>query len=118
MFAVSRDCFPAALSENRKQEVLKACAKTKIQIVDVPVIVENENDAMRAAEKPATILDIEPCSFGGIGVIAVKEMRRFYRHVLIEHRFPHHTAMIFSHSGKTLFNVFRFPCNRIKRKSN
>ena len=35
-------------------------------------------------------------------------MGRFYRHVLIEGRFPHHGAVTFAHNGKALFNVFRY----------
>ncbi len=53
------------------------------------------------------VLDIDPKSFGGIGVFAVKEMGRFYRHVLIEKRFPHHTAVAFGHAGKALFAAVR-----------
>jgi len=49
------------------------------------------------------VLNINPKSFGCIGVFGVKEMARFYRHVLIEHRFPHHTAVAFAHAGKSLF---------------
>jgi L-fucose isomerase-like protein len=46
-------------------------------------------------------------SFGGIGVFAIPEMGRFYRHVLIEKRYLHHGAVTFEHYGKTLFEVFR-----------
>ncbi|NLX13032.1 MAG: fucose isomerase [Phycisphaerales bacterium] len=53
------------------------------------------------------VLDIEPCTFGGIGVIAVKEMARFYRHVLIQQRFPHHSAIAFRHAGKTLYDALK-----------
>ncbi len=49
------------------------------------------------------VLDIDPKSFGSIGVFAIREMGRFYRHVLIERRFPHHTAVAFRHAGKALF---------------
>ena len=49
------------------------------------------------------VLNINPKSFGCIGVFAIKEMGRFYRHVLIEKRFPHHTAIAFNHSAKYLF---------------
>jgi L-fucose isomerase-like protein len=49
------------------------------------------------------VLNVKPKSFGSIGVFAIKEMGRFYRHVLIEKRFPHHTAIAFKHAGKTLF---------------
>ena len=54
------------------------------------------------------ILDVRTRSFGGIGVFAIPEMGRFYRHVLIEKRYPHHGAVAFSHVGKALFDVFRF----------
>ncbi len=53
------------------------------------------------------ILDIDPCSFGGIGVLAIPEMARFYRHVLIEKHFPHHAGVGFAHVGKTLFEVLK-----------
>jgi L-fucose isomerase-like protein len=53
------------------------------------------------------VLDVDPCSFGGIGVIAVPEMGRFYRHVLIEGRFPHHAGVAFKHVGRILFEVVK-----------
>ncbi|MDR1560683.1 MAG: fucose isomerase [Clostridiales bacterium] len=53
------------------------------------------------------VLDVDPCSFGGIGVIAVPEMGRFYRHVLIEGRYPHHAGVAFKHVAKTLFDVVK-----------
>ena len=51
------------------------------------------------------ILDMDPKSFGGIGVIAIKEMERFYRHVLVEKRYPHHAGVAFGHAGKVLFEA-------------
>jgi L-fucose isomerase-like protein len=53
------------------------------------------------------VLNVDPKSFGSIGVFAVKEMGRFYRHVLLEKGFPHHTAIAFKHAGKTLFAASR-----------
>jgi len=47
-------------------------------------------------------LDIKPCSFGGIGVIGIKDFARFYRHVLIGKRFPHHGGFGFAKVGKIL----------------
>jgi len=54
------------------------------------------------------VLPVSPRSFGGIGVIAIKEMGRFYRHAIIEGRYPHHGAVLFGHAGKTLYDVFSF----------
>ena len=47
-------------------------------------------------------------SFGAIGVFAIKEMGRFYRHVLIQKNYPHHGAVAFGHHGKALFEVFKY----------
>lgn len=53
------------------------------------------------------VLDVNPASFGSIGVFAVKEMGRFYRHVLIEKKYPHHSAIAFDHAGKVLFEALK-----------
>ena len=54
------------------------------------------------------VLPVATGSFGGIGVFAIHEMGRFYRHVLIQKRYPHHGAVAFGHYGKALFEVFKF----------
>lgn len=54
------------------------------------------------------VLPIASHSFGGIGVFAIPEMDRFYRHVLIEKQFPHHGAVVFGHFGKALFAVLSY----------
>ena len=53
------------------------------------------------------VLDVDPCTFGGTGVIAIPGFARFYRHVLIGKRFPHHTAVGFKKSGKVLFEALK-----------
>lgn len=66
--------------------------------------IQSTPDAtMQAYVAQGEVLNINPKSFGCIGVFAVPEMGRFYRHVLLEKRFPHHTAIAFKHSGKHLF---------------
>lgn len=35
-------------------------------------------------------------------------MGRFYRHVLIQKRYPHHGAVAFGHYGKALYEVFKY----------
>ena len=53
------------------------------------------------------VLPVEPKSFGGIGVFAISQMDRFYRHVLIAKRYPHHGAVAFGHVGKPLFSIMK-----------
>lgn len=64
--------------------------------------------ALRAYIAQGEVLPVATRSFGGIGIFAIPEMGRFYRHVLIEKHFPHHGAVAFGHYGKTLFEVFRY----------
>ncbi len=54
------------------------------------------------------VLDADCESFGSIGIFAIDEMERFYRHVLIEKHFPHHGAVAFGHHGKIIFEVFKY----------
>ena len=63
---------------------------------------------LRAYIAQGEVLDVKTRSFGGIGVFAIPEMGRFYRHVLIQKRYPHHGAVAFGHHGKALFEVFKF----------
>lgn len=54
------------------------------------------------------VLPVATRSFGGIGVIAIPQMGRFYRHVLIAKRYPHHGAVAWGHIGKALFTIFNY----------
>ena len=54
------------------------------------------------------VLPFATRSFGSIGIFAIPEMGRFYRHVLIEKNYPHHGAVAFGHFGKALFEVFKY----------
>ena len=63
---------------------------------------------LRAYVAEGEVLPVATKSFGGIGVFAIKEMGRFYRHVLIEKNYPHHGAVAFGHYGKALFEGFKY----------
>ena len=54
------------------------------------------------------VLPIATRSFGGIGIFAIPEMKRFYRHVLVAKRYPHHGAVAFDHVGKALYTLFDY----------
>ena len=63
---------------------------------------------LKAYVAEGEVLPVATRSFGGIGVFAIPEMGRFYRHVLIEDNFPHHGAVAFGHYGKAIFEVFKY----------
>ena len=64
--------------------------------------------ALRSYIAEGEVLPVKTGSFGGIGIFAIPEMERFYRHVLIEKRFPHHGAVAFGKHGKYLYEIFKF----------
>ena len=63
---------------------------------------------LRAYIAEGEVLPVATQSFGSIGVFAIHEMGRFYRHVLLEKNYPHHGAVAFGHFGKQLFEVFKY----------
>ena len=71
-------------------------------------IQSTADNKLRAYIAEGEVLPVATKSFGGIGVFAIKEMGRFYRHVLIEKNYPHHGAVAFGHFGKALFEVFKY----------
>lgn len=66
------------------------------------------DNQIRAYVAQGEVLPVATRSFGGIGVFAIPEMGRFYRHVLIEKNYPHHGAVAFGHYGSALFEVFKY----------
>ena len=68
----------------------------------------DSNGDLRSYIAQGEVLDVPTGSFGGIGVFAIPEMGRFYRHVLVQKGYPHHGAVAFAHVGKYLFEVFKF----------
>lgn len=63
---------------------------------------------LRAYIAQGEVLPVATKSFGSIGVFAIPEMGRFYRHVLIQKNYPHHGAVAFGHFGKSLYEVFKY----------
>ena len=66
------------------------------------------DNMLRAYIAQGEVLPVATRSFGSIGVFAIPEMGRFYRHVLIEKNYPHHGAVAFGHYGKALYEVFKY----------
>ncbi len=68
----------------------------------------DSNGDLRAYVAQGEVLPVATRSFGGIGIFAIPEMGRFYRHVLIQKRYPHHGAVAFAHCGQALFEVLKY----------
>ena len=63
---------------------------------------------LRAYIAQGEIIPVATRSFGSIGIFGIKNMSRFYRHVLIEKHYPHHAAVMFEHAGKYLWEVLKY----------
>ena len=71
--------------------------------------LQSTSDAkLKAYVAEGEVLPVATRSFGSIGIFAIPEMGRFYRHVLVEKNYPHHGAVAFGHFGKTIFEVFKY----------
>ena len=68
----------------------------------------NPDSSLQAYIAQGEVLPVATRSFGGIGIFAIPQMGRFYRHVLIAKRYPHHGAVAFGHVGKALYTVFDY----------
>ena len=98
-----------ALEPDGEPDITRGTYEGKIKAGDITLFrLQSTADCeLRSYIAQGEALNVNPASFGGIGVLAVKEMGRFYRHVLIEKRFPHHAGVGFAHVGKTLFAALK-----------
>lgn len=62
---------------------------------------------LRAYLAEGEFLDVDPGTFGGTGIVAIPGFARFYRHVLVGRRFPHHGAFGFAKVGRVLFYAMK-----------
>ncbi|MBO6215059.1 MAG: fucose isomerase [Lachnospiraceae bacterium] len=60
------------------------------------------DNRLRAYVCQGQILPVDEDTYGGKAIIAIPEMERFIRNVLLEKQFPNHCAVIFGHYGETL----------------
>ena len=68
----------------------------------------SKNGTLQAYIAQGEVLPIGTKSFGGIGIFAIPEMGRFYRHVLIAKKYPHHGGVVFGKYGRSLYTVMDY----------
>jgi L-fucose isomerase-like protein len=97
------------LEEGKEPNITRGTFEGRIKTGEITLfrLQSTADGILKSYLADGEILDVNPKSFGSIAVFAVKEMGRFYRHVLIEKRFPHHSAIAFKQSGKVLFEVLK-----------
>lgn len=98
------------MARSLPEEVTQGTLEGDIQPGDITFyrLQSTADNKLRAYIAQGEVLSVASRSFGAIGVFAISEMGRFYRHVLIEKNYPHHGAVAFGHFGKTLYEVFKY----------
>lgn len=93
----------------KEPDITRGTFEGRIKPGDITIfrLQSTADTILRSYVAEGEVLDIDPKSFGSIGVFAIKEMGRFYRHVLIGKNFPHHTGVAFKHAGKSLFSAMK-----------
>ena len=102
--------YQKIMARSLPQEVTNGTLEGDIVPGDITFyrLQSTSDNHLRAYVAQGEVLPVATKSFGSIGVFAIPEMGRFYRHVLIEQNFPHHGAVAFGHYGKALFEAFRY----------
>lgn len=102
--------YQKIMARNLPEEVTQGTLEGDIMPGDITFfrLQSTADTQLRAYVAEGEVLNVATKSFGAIGVFAIPEMGRFYRHVLIEKNYPHHGAVAFGHFGKTLFEVFKY----------
>jgi L-fucose isomerase-like protein len=97
------------LEPDKEPDITRGTLEGTIRPGDITFFrVQSTADAtLRSYVAEGEIIDLDPKSFGGIGIFAINEMGRFYRHVLIAKRYPHHGGVAFKHAGKVLFAAMK-----------
>ena len=95
------------MEPDSEPNITRGTIEGQIKAGDITIFrLQSTSDAeLKAYVANGEVLNVNPKSFGCIGIFGIKEMGRFYRHILIEKRFPHHTAVGFTHAAKTLFSA-------------
>lgn len=102
--------YQMIMARNLPEEVTQGTLEGDIVPGDITFyrLQSTADNKLRAYIAQGEVLPVATKSFGGIGVFAISEMGRFYRHVLIEGNYPHHGAVAFGHFGKALYEVFKY----------
>ena len=102
--------YQMIMARNLPEEVTQGTLEGDIAPGDITFfrLQGTADGGLRGYIAQGEVLPVATRSFGGIGIFAIPEMGRFYRHVLIEKNYPHHGAVAFGHYGKAIYEEFKY----------
>ena len=101
--------YQKIMARNLPEEVTQGTPEGDIMPGDITSfrLQSMADTQLRAYVAEGEVLTVATKSFGAIGVFAIPEMGRFYRHVLIEKNYPHHGAVALATSARRS-EVFKY----------
>ena len=118
--ALKHQLIMARLMEpGKKPDITRGTLEGRIAASDITLVRLHPNPAdgmLQAYIAEGEFLDVDPQTFGGVGVARIQDFQRFYRWAMLANGFPHHGAVAFNHCGSVLFDAFRMlgiPAQRI-----
>ena len=90
-----------------KPEITRGTLEGAIKASDITIFqVHGSGDKLRAYICEGSFIDVDPKTFGSVGVAHIEGFMRFYRNCLLG-RFHHHAAVAFCHCGSILFDALK-----------
>ena len=95
-------CFQRIMARALPVEVTNGTLEGDIQpgLATVYRLQSTADTKLRAYIAQGEVIPVATRSFGSIGIFGIKNMSRFYRHVLIEKHYPHCSAIRVSTCGR------------------
>lgn len=102
--------YQLIMARSLPEEVTQGTIEGDIVPGDITLfrLQSTSDNLLKAYVAEGEVLPMKTHSFGSIGIFAIEEMGRFYRHELIAKHFPHHGAVAFGHFGKSLYGLFSY----------
>ena len=101
MNRLMEDGKPADITRGTLEGTIKPGPVTVFRLQSTP------DCQVRGYVAEGEVMDVDPCTFGGTGIFSIPGFGRFYRHVLIGGRYPHHTAVGFARVGEVMFECLK-----------
>lgn len=95
------------MEPNKKPDITRGTLEGAIKGSGITLFqIHGSGDKLRAYICEGEFLDLDPKTFGSVGVAHVPGFMRFYRNCLLG-KFHHHAAVAFSHCGEVLYEALK-----------
>ena len=94
--------MPKGITFGTMEGTIKPGPVTVVRVHHNPLPAEMGGGHYQAIVAEGEIMDLDPHTFGGTGILKFSGLNDFYRNVMIRNGFPHHVIIAFGHCGSIL----------------